>query len=293
MLYILGGATTLNVTTDVWALDLGSQKWSRLAKPVVDRHGAGYAQGRAGKLWLYGGVDQTGAVLRHVSVFDAAKRTYTDFAHSAPNASLAVPTAGVAVAVSPSEEWLHVFGGSLGSANGALSIRTKALPSRDPVAPMCSNNVASWHIQKNEWQVFPAQAHGPTGRDGATLLEHDGELIVFGGGCNATEADVGVWRFDYRNGTWTVDTPRGTARPPARRDHLAALDATEPNPSLLIFGGVHAGGHYLNDVWAYDLVNHTWTQLHALKPPPPRASSAGVYALGRCASASCRHFARA
>lgn len=58
---------------------------------------------------------------------------------------------------------------------------------------------------------------------------------------------MAVWRFDYRNGTWLKDEVHGKQRPPARRDHLAALDATQPNPSLTVFGGVSGGHKYLND----------------------------------------------
>lgn len=43
---------------------------------------------------------------------------------------------------------------------------------------MCSDMVAAWHTKKSEWNVFPAHPHGPSARDGATLIDYNGELIL-------------------------------------------------------------------------------------------------------------------
>jgi hypothetical protein len=71
-----------------------------------------------------------------------------------------------------------------------------------------------------------------------------------------------------------LHTGTGTA-PAARRNASAIIDAAHNR--MVVFGGFSSS--YLNDIWAFDLASHTWTNLTPASGPAPvaRLTPASIY----------------
>lgn len=76
--------------------------------------------------------------------------------------------------------------------------------------------------------------------------------------------------------TWREITPVSGPSPPARALASAILDSQ--GRRMVVFGGQGASG-LLNDVWAFDLAAHTWTDLTPASgaAPDPRFTPVSVY----------------
>ncbi len=121
----------------------------------------------------------------------------------------------------------------------------------------------TWEYTNTSWgNVSPATS--PLSRTYASLATNpvSGTLYLFGGNDHAQAYFNDLWR--YENGVWTEIIPNGDS-PPART--LAAL-VYVPSPlgggsegGLLLFGGRTITGTLLADLWAFDPVSETWTEL--------------------------------
>lgn len=93
-------------------------------------------------------------------------------------------------------------------------------------------------------------------------------------GCLTLILSIGVARETTAQ-TWVnLHTGAGLA-PSARRNPSAIVDTA--HNKMVIFGGFSSG--YLNDVWAFDLDNHLWTNLTPASGPAPipRLTPASIY----------------
>lgn len=76
--------------------------------------------------------------------------------------------------------------------------------------------------------------------------------------------------------TWVELTPMAGSAPAPRAWASAVFDAQ--NRRMVVFGG-RSGGTDYNDVWAFDLSNHTWTDLTPSSggAPAPRRTPGSIY----------------
>lgn len=89
-------------------------------------------------------------------------------------------------------------------------------------------------------------------------------LVAFGGRVPGGELND-VWSLDLSAMRWQNITPRRGAAPTPRWSHNAVYDPTVHR--MLVWSG-RRGGMFYNDVWAFDLNEHTWSELVASDPLP-------------------------
>jgi len=108
------------------------------------------------------------------------------------------------------------------------------------------------------WTAVPTPEEAPGPRLGGSLahVPSTAKLYLYAGWDGASFFN-GIWGYDATAGTWTDLGPRG-AEPPARALHSMVYVPTIEK--LVMFGGFD-GTTYLNDTWAYDPAENTWTNL--------------------------------
>jgi len=128
--------------------------------------------------------------------------------------------------------------------------------------------------------------NGPHVRWGHTAIYDsyggDSRLVLFGGAgcisglCGPPYGDV--YSFDLSEYAWEQIAPEvdDEGWPAGRRDHTSVVDAARNR--MVVFGGRDIDSNALNDVWAFDLASHTWTELWSgVDGPAPRYGHVAVY----------------
>ncbi|MBE7474998.1 MAG: hypothetical protein HS114_38175 [Anaerolineales bacterium] len=120
----------------------------------------------------------------------------------------------------------------------------------------------TWTYGNTEW-VNVSPGTSPLSRTYASMATNpvSGTIYLFGGNEYKTYFND-LWR--YEDGAWTEITPNGDA-PPARTlaamTYVPSLLAGGTEGGLLLFGGRTVTGTLLADLWAFDPVSETWTEL--------------------------------
>jgi hypothetical protein len=130
-----------------------------------------------------------------------------------------------------------------------------------------------------QWTKEASAEPSPSLRSGQALVydESGGRVIMFGGYYQASPdveaVDLGdTWAYDSATGTWAELRPAG-ANPSARFGHAMVYDSD--TGTLLMFGGRNgatesaASGRGLSDLWEYEPVAGTWTELLPSGDRPP------------------------
>ncbi len=132
------------------------------------------------------------------------------------------------------------------------------------------------------WTLVPG--NGPTARGRHAMAASADAAWVFGGRWRTTGASSGeytlydeLWRFDGAAQSWELASTGG---PDARTNSVLTWDSTAER--LLLFGGNNSASGMdigpLNDVWEYDPIGGSWTELAPSgTAPAPRLSAAGLY----------------
>lgn len=81
-----------------------------------------------------------------------------------------------------------------------------------------------------------------------------------------------TWSYDYNNNTWKGMNP--IKRPPALTSVSMAYDSESDR--VILFGGYN-GASFLNETWAYDYKNNTWTDMKPSKSPSVRYANPMEY----------------
>jgi hypothetical protein len=117
----------------------------------------------------------------------------------------------------------------------------------------------------SQWvQLTPSAGAMPAPREhAASIYDPVGHRMIVVGGTTAAGDVNDVWAFDLDRHTWTEITPPSGPAPAGRFTHNAVYD--HAGRRMLVWSG-QASGAFLNDVWAFDLDAHTWSQF---TPPGP------------------------
>lgn len=118
------------------------------------------------------------------------------------------------------------------------------------------NDVWEYTISTDTWaQLFPTGGP-PTKRWNHSAILSGVDIYVFGGAASGTRLND-IWKYNITGNTWTQLFPTGG--PPVKRlSHSAVLY----NGYIYIYGGeVTVSGTTLKDLWKYNIVGNTWTQL--------------------------------
>ena len=138
-----------------------------------------------------------------------------------------------------------------------------------------------WRLQLGpdpQWSLIQTSGAAPSARLGHTaVLDPVRDRMIVFGGIDANLQILGdAWAFSLSDSTWTPLTPLGTP-PPARGYHTAIYDPVRDR--MVVFGGEHAFGSYLNDVWSLWLSpTPRWERIFPTGPQPfPRFGQSAIY----------------
>ena len=122
----------------------------------------------------------------------------------------------------------------------------------------------TWH------EIIPREGPAPKARYNASAIYDpvDHRMVLFGGRTSTSEIELNdVWSFGLSEETWTEITPDEGPSPVPRSTHNAVYDPVERR--MLVWSGqkLKGGSEFFNDVWSFDLTQHTWS---LFEPPDPR-----------------------
>jgi len=162
---------------------------------------------------------------------------------------------------------------SSGTASSAPS------PSFTPAPSVAATASASASTSPRPVAWSPVDASGPAGREDHTWTVDPatGVAYLFGGRDGATVFGD-TWAYDLATDAWTELAPQ--ASPAGRFGHEAAW---VEGIGLVIFAGQASIDAFFGDLWAYDPVANTWSELPATGalPTPRYGSCAAIGADGR------------
>ena len=135
-------------------------------------------------------------------------------------------------------------------------------------------------VDAQTWrELTPSEGPAPTPRFNASAIydpvQH--RMVVFAGRTSSGDRND-VWAFDLESNTWTDITPAEGPAPRVRSTQNAVYDPE--NRSMIIWSGqiLDGGREFLNDIWAFDLEAHTWSQFQPPDPMPNiRYGTAAVF----------------
>jgi N-acetylneuraminic acid mutarotase len=265
---MFGGSTEERLVNDTWAYDPVADAWAQRklyggAEPSPrGLSGVAYDPGTQ-RLIMFSGGEEPG-FSSETWTYDPVADTWTTSPTSAPS-RYPTPRIGHVLAYDPNTGKLIMFGGGTRGFDsrtlkiGDLLNDTWAY---DPVANTWTNLRPSGSVPEPRYMY--AMAYDPSIR----------KVVLFGG-MSATGRFGDTWAYDPVANTWTKLEPAG--KPPAPRA-FASLVYDNASRLLILFGGGVSLGTLFNDVWAYDGVKNTWTQLKpAGESPSARGGQSMAY----------------
>ncbi len=292
---LFGGIGRFGFVADTWTWNAATGTWlnatQAVAPPATINAGLSFSPVRDAT-FLFAGIPDPGGPDAFWS-FDLGTRTWTN---------LGVPATGLvrafqSVAFDDGAGVLVTFGGityvpggtavtnqtwTLDPASGAWANRTAAVapPARangsmayDPVAGRIIlfggtsfpgsilGDTWSFSLGTDTWTNVTTA--GPSPRGAATMVYDASQdrMVLFGGyGPGGDLNDT--WSYAVGTNTWANVTP--TASPSPRISSMMAYDLAVNR--TVLFGGYGSSG-FLNDTWAFDLRDKTWTLQPAISPP--------------------------
>jgi len=102
------------------------------------------------------------------------------------------------------------------------------------------------------------------------------QFVVFAGGqLGLSLVNNTIWSLDCVTDTWTDITPSGGDAPAPRASAVTVYDPIAER--MIVFSGNNLTTSY-NDLWEFDLITHTWSEIIPLNTPPsPRTTSCGIF----------------
>ena len=124
-------------------------------------------------------------------------------------------------------------------------------------------------------QLKPTGESPPLRTNAAAIYDPVGHrLVVFGGLISGGQIND-VWALDLAENAWIKLAPSSGPNPTPRWSHNAVYD---PNAHQMLVWSGRRGGTFYNDVWAFDLEQHTWRELTTAEPRPNlRYGTAAVF----------------
>jgi len=170
----------------------------------------------------------------------------------------------VSPSVQPSLRWGSRMAYDTGSKRAIL------FGGSDGITAETLNDTWAYDFHSNTWtEMKPAKSPPPHHFAALTYHPLADRIVLFGGyNIPADKYLNDTWTYDHNNNTWTaVQTPR---RPQARLYHTIAWDLW--SNKIILFGGISKLYEpVLDDTWALDLKNNTWTKLRPKLFPSARA----------------------
>ncbi|MBI4833923.1 MAG: hypothetical protein HY811_03775 [Planctomycetes bacterium] len=122
------------------------------------------------------------------------------------------------------------------------------------------NDLWWYNPNTNTWtqQIADGVATSPIGRFNASMA-WDGTRAILFGGQDIWETFLNdVWAYNPNTNSWTQLSAQGAAgSPSARTGHTLVSNGS----GILLFGGLGPLTSYRNDLWLYDTVGNSWSEL--------------------------------
>ena len=139
------------------------------------------------------------------------------------------------------------------------------------VAALLFANAAS----AQQWVELQPTGQAPMPRaNSAAIYDPVGHRFVLFGGLRSGGDYNDVWALDLNANTWANLTPSSGPAPATRWSHNAVYDPDAHQ--MLVWSGRHLGD-FFNDIWAFDLNEHTWQELSADPKPNLRYGTAAIF----------------
>lgn len=126
------------------------------------------------------------------------------------------------------------------------------------------------------WSEFAPLPRPPARRDAASTTteypEVSATMLIFGGADDSGRLLGDTWQWEGFTEKWS-EVPTMTAPTPREG---AAMALHIPSATVLLFGG-WSGSAFESDVWLYDTVAQTWTELSVPAGPEARAYASLAY----------------
>jgi hypothetical protein len=137
------------------------------------------------------------------------------------------------------------------------------------------DDVWSFDLTSHTWTEQRPDAPLPAARYGAASIWDPlaAQLVTYAGFTSENGRFDDTWRYDPGAGAWMDVSPPEGSRPQRRCLHSASYD--ERGHRYLLYGGQSGGA--LDDLWAFDLTGHTWTELQPPERPAGRYFTTNVY----------------
>ena len=136
-------------------------------------------------------------------------------------------------------------------------------------------NTWKYQISNNRWEMIP-NVDGPSARmnPGMIYASQSNSILLFGGVDTSHYLRMNdMWEFNLYTEQWSqIETP---SSPPSRSDMAIYYDETAGK--VYIFGGYSASDTKLADMWEYDVLNSSWTELNVSSGPSARYGHHMVY----------------
>jgi hypothetical protein len=150
-----------------------------------------------------------------------------------------------------------------------------AVPSAESSAPVATATPEAT-AGPLAWARLAPAGDTPAGREDHTwTVDEAGDVAYLFGGRDGATIHGDLWAYDLATDTWRRLAPAGGDSPAARFGHEAAWI---PGRGLVVFGG-QAGSTFFGDLWLFDPVAGSWTQL-------PAGGDAPVPRYGSCSAVS-------
>ena len=295
---LFGGNDNTTDLGDTWAYDVNTNTWTNL-NPPTSPGGRSYPamayDSESDRTILFGG---TGArVYDDTWAYDRNTNTWTNLVPPRRPLARSYP----AMAYDSQSDRVVLFGGTSGASDlgdtWAYDVNTNAWTDMNPAtrpssrgrdamaynsrgdkivlfgAPDVSTLSDTWvfDLGLNRWTNKNPAVRPPGRSDFALAYDARADRVVLFGGMAAAPLDD-TWAYDLANNTWTNMNP--VSRPSSRLRHAMVYDSASSR--ILLFGGSN-GTNELNDTWAYDLANNTWTNRNPASQPSTRSRHAMAY----------------
>ncbi len=228
VVYVFGGWNVGSgyPDTDSWSFDTGTNTWAQLSPSGI--HPPSQSYGHPWNCSITVGSVAYFFLQNYIVSYDSSSGGDGSWGPTPP-ATIGSTAATIGTVT-------YVFGGSLSTYD---------------------NQLYAYDNSQSAWSLLSPSGTAPAGRIGHSAAATSDKMYVFGGrDGSGTYHDL--YSYDPSNGSsgaWTQLSPSGPA-PSARSGHTAVMIGS----TMYVFGGWD-GTTSLNDLYAYDTVGNTWTNL--------------------------------
>jgi N-acetylneuraminic acid mutarotase len=248
---MFGGMTGASYLNETWAYDPHANTWTNLHPSGTLPSGRAYQSmaydSDTGLVIMFGGMNDNGVdgLPNDTWAYDPHANTWTNL-H--PSGTLPPGRAYHSMIYDPSVHRVIMFGG-------------------DGLGMAFFNDTWAYDPAANTWTELSPSGSLPSARAWQSMVyvPSTHQAIMFGGG-ERFDLVNDTWAYDPAANIWTELSPSGSL-PSARANQLMAYDSD--TGKVIMFGGNDSFiDDLLNDIWVYDPVANTWSDLHPSVSPP-------------------------